>query len=81
MVVLGGKRFLMSEVPLYHTVDHDTFIKCQLAFAQSISGPYVVQMWSRYPPELEVPLQVFGVSQRGWVPAGVSRGGVSLGLC
>ena len=32
MVVLGGLRFLISEVPLYHTMEHDRIVKSKLDF-------------------------------------------------
>jgi hypothetical protein len=35
----------------HHTVDCGPFIKSQLALTQLILRPYVVQVWSRYPPE------------------------------
>ena len=39
-----------ASIPLStHTVDFDPFIKSQLVSTRSTLGPYVVQMWSRYP--------------------------------
>ena len=36
----------------HHTVDHDTFIKSQLASTQLTLGPCVVQFWSPPPPQI-----------------------------
>jgi len=32
-----------------HTVNYDLFIKSHFVFTQLTLGPYVVQIWSRYP--------------------------------
>jgi hypothetical protein len=37
----------------HHTMDHDKFIKSQLASKQLTLGPYVVHTWSRDPPKFE----------------------------
>ena len=45
----SGQEILTTS--LYHTVDYEPFIKSQLTRTKSTLRPWVVQIWSRYPPE------------------------------
>jgi len=42
-VILGGWVFLMSEVPLYHTVDYGPFINSHLDYMQCTLEPCVLR--------------------------------------
>ena len=49
-----GMRVRVDAGSPYRTVDYGPFIKSQLASPQLTLGPYMVQIWSRYPQNLGV---------------------------